>query len=370
MLLVARIVQSLGASATLSNTHAIITRTFDEKERGRALGINGSLVALGYLIGPTLGGFILSFTDWHFMFWINIPVGIVVFASGLYFLPKEHGSGAKLDWTGSFLFAVAMLSFCTALQESGSRSWRNGWVLLFVAISACALFIFIVKQHHTDIPLVDLSIFKNKWFTVSLFCAFASYVALSAYNLLMPFYLEDVRHFSPFVAGLFMSIYPLIVALLAPISGALSNRIESEKLTFIGLFFYATGLLLLATLGTDTLMISIACFLLFMSLGNGLFQSPNNVIVMSCLPDKHLGTGGSLNALSRTVGQSTGISIANLILYAGMSLHLGHPVTDFTAGDENAFLFGMRGAYISAVLVCLLGLAATASRLYFQKKPN
>lgn len=368
MLLVARVVQALGASATLSNTHAIITRTFDGKERGRALGINGSLVALGYLIGPSLGGFILSVADWHFMFWINVPFGIAVLASGLHFLPKGHGSGGKLDWTGNLLFAVAMLSFFIALQAVGSRSWENGWVLLLFVVSTCALFAFIVRQQHTDIPLVDLSIFKNKWFTISLFCAFASYVAISAYNLLMPFYLEDVRHLSPFVAGLFMSIYPLIVMLLSPMSGILSDRIGTERLTFIGLLFYAAGLLLLATLDTDTFMLAIACFLLLMSVGNGLFQSPNNIIVMSSLPREHLGIGGSLNALARTVGQSTGIAITNAILYAGMSLRLGRTVIDFAEGDEHAFLFGMHGAYITAVLICLLGLAATAARLYFQKR--
>lgn len=365
MLLASRVVQSLGASATLSNTHAIITRTFDGPERGRALGINGAFVALGYLIGPSLGGVILWIPDWHFMFWINIPFAIVVFVFGLRFLPKDNQSRGTMDWTGGILFAISMLLFFTTIQES--ENMGRGVILMF-ALSAATMFFFIIRQQYIDTPFIDLTIFKNRCFTISLFCSFASYMAIAAYNLLMPFYLEDVRHMSTLLSGLFMSIYPLIIMLVAPVSGILSDRIGAEKLTFAGLLFYAVGLTMLALLGVNTFMPLIACFLLIMSLGNGLFQSPNNVIVMSSVSPNHLGIGGSLNALSRSVGQSIGIAVTNLILYTEMSIRLGRTVTNFAEGEENVFLFGMRGAYLFSVIVCLLGLFATVARLHFQTK--
>ncbi len=363
MLIGARIVQSLGASATLSNTHAIITSTFQAKERGRALGINGAFVAFGYLIGPSLGGLILSMTDWHFMFAINLPVGVCVFIAGLLFLPEEHGNAGKSDMVGSTLFALSMLLFFTALQEMGNLGWHNPFILTSYAVSAVLLLFFLIWQKHVKQPLLDLTIFKNKWFSVSIFCAFASYMSISSYNLLQPFYLQDLRGMSPYLSGLFMSIYPFCIVLVSPLSGYLSDYIGSKKLTFSGLFLTCAGLALMTIPNRHTSLVMIACFVIIMSIGNGLFQSPNNVIVMTSVSQEHLGIAGSLNALARTTGQSAGIAITNALLYGGMSLHLGYHVTDFAAGQEDAFLFGMRNAYAAATLVCLLGLAATVIRL-------
>lgn len=363
-LIISRIVQALGASATLANSHAIITKTFNKSDRGRALGINGAFVALGTLSGPSLGGLILSITHWQYIFWINVPIGILIFVLGLLFYPKESKSFSKIDLPGSVLFGLSVIGLFIGLQEGRNRGYLSPFILSCFLGSIITLFLFIKLQKKQSNPLLDLNIFRNRWFSISIFCAFTSYMAISCYSLLQPFYLQKVLQMTPAKAGIIMTIYPLIIVLLSPFSGFLSDRIAGEKLTLIGLLFTCLGLFLMSGLKLLTPLAFIILFVIIMAIGNGFFQSPNNSIVMSSLLPKDLGVGGSINALSRTIGQTTGIAISNTLLYAGMSHKLDLHVTDFIPGQESAFLYGMKLAYICAGVISLIGFLITAIRLY------
>jgi EmrB/QacA subfamily drug resistance transporter len=365
ILIFARIVQSLGAAATMANNQGIISSAFPKNERGRALGINGAFVALGTLAGPSLGGFIISMAGWEYMFWINVPIGIIVFVAGFWIFPKEEETAdGSLDFLGAVLFAFSMIPFFVALQQGQAVGFTSPFILSCFALAIVSFLLFLFVQKKSKDPLLKLDIFKNRWFSISIFCSFTSYMAISCYNIVLPFYLQDVLRMVPAVAGLYMTIYPLLIVLVSPASGYLSDKIGSEILTLLGLVLTSAGLLLMSTLTEQVSLVVMGLFIIIMAIGNGLFQSPNNSLVMSSVAQDKLGIGGSVNALVRSIGQTAGIAVSTSLLYGGMSMKIGRHVTDYVPGRNDAFLFGMRFSYLAAAAICMLGVIITAVRLH------
>ena len=162
-------------------------------------------------------------------------------------------------------------------------------------------------------------------------------------------------------------VYPLILTVVAPISGDLSDKIGSEVLTFIGLVLISLGLLLMSILNVDSTLLSMIIFIAIMSVGMGLFQSPNNSLIMSTVPRDKLGIAGSVNALVRNLGMVCGIALATTLLYSMMSSKIGYRVTDYVVGRNDAFIYGMKTVYITAAIVSLVGAILTFLRLNRKK---
>lgn len=369
MLLAARCVQAIGASATMANSQGIITRTFPVQERGRALGINGAFVALGLLAGPPLGGFIITVASWEYLFWINVPIGIAAFLANLRFSGAEDTrTEEKLDIKGFLLFTLTMTPLFIALEYGQDAGFGNPVIVACFVIAACSGAAFYFAESRSSQPLLDLQIFRNMWFSVSIFCAFTSFVALSCSNIVLPFYLQNALAMNPGEASIYMTIYPLVLALVAPISGYASDRVGPEALTLAGLVLTSLGLFLMSGLQQNPSRWTLILFIGIMSLGNGLFQSPNNSLVMSLVPEEKLGVGGSVNALVRNFGMVVGVALSTAILYSGMSAKLGRHVTGFVPGRNDAFFYGMRLAYVTAASICLIGAVITAVRLFWFRK--
>lgn len=369
LLIAARAVQAIGAAATMANSQGIITRTFPPEERGRALGISGTFVALGSMVGPSLGGFLISVASWEYLFFINVPIGILIFIANLKFVKvEETKSDEKLDVLGGVLFSLAIVPFFLAIDLGKNYGYSHPLILAMFAVAIAAFVWFILTEKRSKMPLLDIRIFSNSWYSISIFCAFTSFVAMACSNLVLPFYLQNTLCMGPAQAGLYMSIYPIVLSVVAPLSGYLSDKIGSEVLTLIGLTLTSTGFFLMATLTEVPVYWLIVLYIGLMSLGNGLFQSPNNSLVMSMVPRDKLGIGGSVNALVRNFGFSIGIALATFLLYGGMSAKLGYRVTDYISGRHDAFIFGMRLTYIAAGSICLIGALLTAFRLYKRKK--
>ncbi len=368
-LIAARIIQAVGAAGVMANTQGIITETFPPEQRGRALGISGTFVALGTLTGPALGGLITHYSSWQYIFWINIPIGIVIFILGMKILPRhEKKLDEKMDLPGAILFILGIVPLFAALDQGQVIGFGNPWIIAALAVSVAALIAFFIIEKKSKCPLLDLMIFKNKWFSISILCGFLTFVAMFCSVIVQPFYLENVLKLDTASTGLFMTIYPLIVAVVAPASGYLSDRIGSEVLTLLGLALTSIGLFLLSTLTEARTLVVMGLFIAVMSLGNGLFQSPNNSLIMSTVPRDKLGIGGSVNALIRNLGMVCGILLANTLLYSLMSAKLGYLVNGYVEGRSDAFVYGMQIVYIVAAGICLIGAAITAVRLIQRRK--
>lgn len=365
ILVMARVIQAIGAGGTMATSQGIITQVFPSNERGRALGISGTFVALGTMVGPPVGGFIVSMFSWKYIFLINVPIGILTFLLSTKIFPKvDKNSEETLDIRGAVLFVLSIVLMFASLTSGQNIGFNKPIIILGILESLVAMVIFIVVEKKVQNSLLDLNIFKNKLFSLSLFCAFISFIAISTSNIILPFYLQDVLKLSPSITGIFMMISPLILAVVAPISGYVSDKIGSEFLTFIGLCLTSTGLLFMSSLSEYTSLGVLVIYIAIMTFGNGMFQSPNNSLIMSTVGRDKLGVAGSINALTRNIGMICGISLSTTILYTMMSQKVGYHVVSYIEGRNDVFIYGMRWAYLTAAVICAIGAILTAIRLY------
>jgi MFS family permease len=195
-------------------------------------------------------------------------------------------------------------------------------------------------------------------------------VAIGGFNFVFPFYLQQILLFTPVATGLFMSIYPLVLAAVSPVSGWLTDKFGPEILSLLGLASLTAGFFCFASLGRGSPMLLPVLYVSLMAVGNGLFQAPNNTLVMSSLPANKVGIGGSVNALVRNIGTSFGVVLSTFILYTGISSAVGYHVTDYVPGQEDAFMHGMRVTYLVIGLVGVLGILMTISRLFRRKNAS
>lgn len=363
LLLVARIIQAIGASMTMATGTGIITEVFPMSERGKALGLMGSFVSLGSITGPGVGGLILHQLHWSYIFWINVPVGLVTILIGQRYLPKDTvRSGKKIDVAGFVTFGVFIMSFFGGVFIGQEIGFNHGLILGLMVVALISLVVFYRIEKRVENPLVHFSIFKNKMFTMSLLTASLIFVSNFFANVILPFYLQNLRGFTPSKAGLIMMVFPLVMVVGAPISGALSDKVGPMILCLIGLVLLTVSQISYMLVGSDTPLFLFMIIPALMGLGNALFQAPNNTIVMSSVEVKDLGIAGSLNSLARNFGMVVGISLSTTVLYSAMSAKMGEKVTTYLADRPDIFIYGMGVTYFVSFLICLLALVMTGWR--------
>ena len=363
MLLIGRIVEGVGAAATSANSQGIIVQTFPAHERGKALGISGSSVALGTMVGPSIGGLIVQHFSWNMIFGMSIPLTVICFMLCVKYLPDmSSGRSEKVDSGGVLLFMVMILCVYggVKLLQNGASYYLYCVMLLVIAVAFGAVFVRWEQRH--DNAMIHLDIFKNKLYTVSVFCAFISFLAISGHNFIQPFYLQKVQMLSAAQTGMLMMAYSITMFVVAPFSGQLSDKIGSEILCFIGLCTVSVALFILSTLGIGSSLWIFLAGSIMMSFGMAMFQSPNTSLIMSTVGPKLTGIAGSINGLARNLGSVFGISLSTVLLYNIMSSQLGFNVTDFVEGQELAFVTGMQWVYRFMAVVSLIGAVLTGLR--------
>lgn len=314
MLIGSRIFQAVGAAMQMALGTAIVTEVFPAEERGKALGITGLMVSLGIIAGPTIGGLILGQLSWHWIFYVNIPVGLVGTWMVIRYVPERiPGIKQKFDFAGaiSLLISLSCLTIGLTLAEMNGFDYIPVYVLLAVFVVMLAVFLWLERT--VAQPMIDLKLFRNRLFTINLITGFITFIASAGINILMPYYLQNVKDYTAQITGLLLSVSPLMMGIFAPISGTLSDRFGSRRLTIIGLGFMAFGYFLVSTLQTDTSALGFVLRYLPIGIGAGIFQSPNNSDIMSSAPRESLGVASGLLSLTRTLGQTVGISILGAI---------------------------------------------------------
>lgn len=365
MLILFRVIQAVGASMTMANSQGIVTDIFPPRERGKALGLIGTFVSLGSIAGPSLGGLLVSVLGWQYIFWVNVPIGLVAIVFGWRMLPKDLNTRkVKIDITGSLLFSIFIISLFSGLllgQQVGYKDTR----ILAVFASALITFIFFfwVESHKSE-PMLHLSLFKNPLFSISIICGFLVFVSNFCFNIISPFYTQNILHLTPISAGFLLMLYPITMAIVAPLSGALSDKIGSELLTFAGLLVMVIAQIGLATLHSGSSFLLVGVLVAMLGLGTGLFQSPNNSLVMSTVPKTQLGIAGSVNSLVRNLGMIVGISLATTTLFSVMSAKAGYRVTGLIPNRPDIFLEGMHVVFICSAAICLISAFLTGWRLF------
>ncbi|MGG5461812.1 MFS transporter [Clostridium sp. B9] len=356
ILVISRVIQAIGASMLMATNQGIITDVFPPQERGKALGISGSFVALGSILGPALGGFIVTYFTWHYIFLINIPIGIISYIFAKKYLPIRISNNSEgMDKPGAIMFFIATILIFTSILLGQHLGFASLYVVLGLIIGFLIIALFLMFEDKTKNPMLHLHLFKKPIFSVSLICAFISFTAINTINVIQPFYLNDILNYSPGKISIIMTAYPIVLFVVAPLSGSLSDKIGSKLLTLIGLFLTGVSLVLLATLNSNSKEIVIFLMLSLLGFANGLFQSPNTNLIMSSVPKDKLGIAGGTNALIRNLGLAFGVSASTSILYYKMSTIAGYRVLGAIPGKPEIFISGMKFVYILIASLCFIG---------------
>jgi len=353
-----RVVQGLGAAMLMANSLSIITDVFPHTERGKALGLMGTVVSIGYITGPALGGFLIGWVGWQSIFYINIPIGLfgTVYAWKTLKSDQLH-CGQKFDIKGAILMFLSIISLVLAITRGQVLGWGSPAIIGLSLLFAVFLVGFVMVEKRADQPMVELSLFRNSPFSASNASGFLSFTALFAVILLMPFYMEEILGYSPEHMGMAFVAVPLVMALVAPVSGWISDRTNSFLLSSLGMAVSCMALLLLGKLDQDAAFLDIVIRMGMLGLGMGLFQSPNNSIVMGSVPKKRLGIAGGMLAMVRNLGMVTGIAISGAVFTNGLQSNQA-----LGLAYEAAFLGGFHDAFMVAAVICSVGIITSLMR--------
>ncbi len=310
-LLASRCFEALGASIMLSNAQAIIATIFKNARRGKALGLNGCLVAIGGMLGPAVGGILINNFGWHSVFAPCIPVA----CAGAYFAWKilpSHNVKTKcfrFDYKGFIYFTISLLSLLLAISQGYQWGWTSFKIIALGFITLVFGSLFYIRDHRINYPMIDFSIFHIKPFTFGNLAVMFSYMAMYTNSILLPFYLMELLKFDAFKAGLLILPYSLTLSITAPIAGNLAGKYGSRYLTLAGPVVYIISLIYFTSFDKTTLMWQIVLASGIMGIGNGLFQSPSNTAIMTKKKKKDLGIASGILALSRNMGNILGVAV-------------------------------------------------------------
>jgi EmrB/QacA subfamily drug resistance transporter len=302
-----RVLQAVGAAMMMALGIAIITEAFPPTERGRALGISGAIVSIGIVVGPVLGGLIIGALSWHWIFFVNLPVGIVGTAMVLRFVPATRPPGGqRFDLPGALVLFVSLVALLIALSLGQNQGFARPPILALFGVWLLFLAIFVAIERSSPQPMVQLRLFRNTLFDVNLITGFITFVCMSGTIILMPFYLEDVLGYDPRTVGFLLAIVPVAVGITAPFAGALSDRVGTRPITAVGLLVLVGGFLAVSTLSVETTALGYVLRFLPVGVGLGIFQAPNNSAIMGAVPRSQSGVASGLLSITRTLGQTTG----------------------------------------------------------------
>ena len=329
-----RVFQAVGAALTQVLGIAIAVNAFPREERGRSLGVIGGLVSVGIIAGPTLGGLILGSLNWHWLFFVNVPVGIIGFFMALKFIPfNPPGTRQTFDFSGAGILFITLISFLMALTVGQNSGFTSGIVIALFAVAAAGLYSFIRVEKRASEPMLDLSLFSSSFMNINLAMCYIEYICYVGTLVLMPFYLENMRGFTPEKAGLMISVLPISAGLTSLLSGALSDRLGTKLLTTIGFGLQIVGLLLIAQVNANTTILGFVLRCLPFGIGIGTFQAPNNNAIMSSAKPSQQGIASGLLTLDRFLGITTGIAVLTAIWSGEVTRFAGIP---FSGGATTA----------------------------------
>jgi EmrB/QacA subfamily drug resistance transporter len=352
-----RVLQAIGASMLMALGMAIVTEAFPPSERGKALGISGSMVSIGIVLGPVLGGLIIGALSWHWIFYVNLPVGIVGTWMVIRFVPAgQPAGGQRFDWLGALLLFGSLMSLLLAMTLGQQEGFGQPVVLLLAAAWLVLLAAFLAVEWKSPQPMIDLRLFRNRLFNVNLVTGFATFVSMAGTIILIPFYLENVMGYSPRSVGLLLAVVPVAVGITAPLSGALSDRVGTRPIAVAGLAMMLLGFVAVSTLSLDTTAAGYVLRYLPVGIGIGIFQSPNNSAVMGAVPRERLGVASGLLSITRSLGQTTGIAVLGAVWAGRVAARAGSALAGgATAAPAAAQVAGLNDTF--RVVVTLLSLA-------------
>jgi len=351
VLVLFRAIQAIGGAMLASNSPAIVTGSFPAEQRGRAFGLVSMLTYLGLTIGPSLGGWLTQSFGWRTVFYINVPVGALALALSLIFIPKEapNAEGERFDIAGALFFMAGLTALLFGLNKGAEWGWTSLPVLGFLVGAFLLLGIFIQIEQRSPSPMLDLNLFKVPLFSLSSASAVLNYICVYSITFLMPFYLIQGRGLNPAQAGLILTAQPILMAIVAPVSGLFSDRFGTRGPRTAGMAILAGGLFLLSLIGAETGLWWVLSGLALAGIGIGAFISPNTSALMGAAPRMRQGIASGVLATARNFGMVLGIGLAGAIF-----------TTHLAENTASALYQGVEAGLLAAACVAVIGTILSA----------
>ncbi len=317
-LICARVLQAIGAVMLQANSVAIVTAAVPNSVRGKAIGIQGSALAIGLSLGPAIGGILISALSWRAIFYVNVPVGIIGTTLAALILPldkiKDTEGKSHFDYIGAILLAIGLIGILFALNQGNERGWTSPFIIasLLIGIMSGVGFIFWEKRHLA--PIIDLSLFRIDQITWGNASGALSYALMYGVLYVVPYFFEEVLKQGASTSGLLTTPLPIGMMILAPMAGRIADKLGSKIPTMTGMAISTVATIALIFLQANTSYIYLIVALFFIGIGMGIFTPPNNSTVMGNTPANRLGVSSGMLNMSRSLGQSFGIAYAFAVL--------------------------------------------------------
>lgn len=316
-----RIIQGIGGSMIIANGRAIVTVAFPSEQRGSALGFTSMAFHVGFLTGPTLGGFLIDTVGWRWNFHVNIPVALL----GAYLAWKtlkeatEERRQFRIDFVGASLLLVTNTLFLYAMNQLPHLGLHHPTVLSFAFLSLLALILFVRAELRAETPILSLSLFRSRLFSAALLSLFFITSTQSAIGFLMPFYLQSIMGFTPTQMGWIIIANSVVIVLVAPIAGWFSDRLGSRLLCTVGAGLLAAAQFSIASLDLGSSVPRIIFPLALSGLGWAVFNSPNQSAILGSVPQDKVGAASGMSVTTARIGGATGTALSATIFTYGLA---------------------------------------------------
>ena len=354
MLISLRALQGIGSAMVFGTGMAIITSVYPPKERGKAIGIIVTSVYIGLSLAPFLGGILTQYLGWRTIFYATVPFELVVIWITWRYIKEEwaDAKGEKFDLSGSIIYLLSMSAFMFGFSRLPDTS-----AIILVVAGLFGLLGFGFLEMRIKYPVFNLKLFKsNRLFAFSNLAALINYATTSAITFLLSLYLQYILGLSPRDAGMILITQPILMAIVASISGKLSDRYDPRILASGGMGIITGGLIMLTFLTEQSSLTYLVVILSIVGFGFGMFSSPNTNAIMGSVDRKYLGVASATVGTMRLTGQMMSMGIATLIL----QLFIGN--SPITVQNASEFMTSMRSIFVVFVLLCIVGLFSSLAR--------
>ena len=355
-LILFRILQGIGSAMIFVTGLAIVTSVYPARERGKAIGINIAAVYVALSLGPVVGGVMTQHLGWRSLFYAMIPLGIVILGLTCWKVKNEWAEcrGERFDWKGSLLFSIVLVMIIYGFSILPGPA---GIVLVFLGIAGFSG--FLIFELRVNSPVLNVRLIKNRTFALSSLAALINFSATFAVVFLLSLYLQYIKGLDPQSAGLILVAQPIVMAIVTPIAGRLSDRFEPWKLASLGMALSMFGLFLFSLITAETGIAVVSTGLVILGLGFGLFASPNTSAIMGSVERKFYGVASAMVSTMRLLGQMFSMGLALMVF----ALFIGN--AQITPVQYPALLDSIRTVFVVCTILCFAGIFASLARRIF-----
>ncbi len=366
-----RMIQGIGASMLSALTSAIVMTSLPPPERGRGLGIVAMFASLGIALGPVIGGYITTYLSWHWIFFINVPVGIIGLAIALKTVPEqEPAEDRRFDLPGAVLIFFALLGIIYVLNQGRTLGWTSPVTLGVTAAAVLFFALFIRRESEIPYRVFNIGLFRNRNFASANSAALLVMLAFSGALFTLPFYLEYVRGFSTETSGLILAIPSIAILVTGPLSGTLSDRIGAKIPCAVSSVILTLGFILITLPQSTGGNFVFYSGLLLIGLGVGGFIPSNSVLIMTLAPRAESGAVSSMMLTIRNTGSTLGVAVFEVVLAFVVFSVAGPAMTGIRTLSPELLAGGFRATFLAGAVISAAACLLVAIIRSDRKKPD